>query len=106
MARELQTKRNASIIGCSRKQRIVLDKDYVIESLKVGERMLEYQQVENSFTQPNAVVCEKMLAWAVESTQGIGGNLVELYCGNRNFTLALAENFDNVVATEISKTSV
>ena len=106
LARELQTKLNASIIGRSRKQRIVLDKDYVIESLKVGERTLKYQQVENSFTQPNAVVCEKMLAWAVESTQGIGGDLVELYCGNGNFTLALAENFDHVVATEISKTSV
>lgn len=106
LARTLQQTLGVSIIGRSRKQRIVLDKDYVIESLTVGERVLEYQQVENSFTQPNAVVCEKMLSWAVDVTQGIGGDLVELYCGNGNFTLALAENFDHVVATEISKTSV
>lgn len=106
LARELQTRLNANIIGRSRKQRIVLETDYVIESLTVGERTLEYQQVENSFTQPNAIVCEKMLAWAVDATKGIGGDLVELYCGNGNFTLALAENFDHVVATEISKTSV
>jgi tRNA (uracil-5-)-methyltransferase len=106
LARDLQSRLNANIIGRSRKQRIVLETDYVIESLKVGERTLEYQQVENSFTQPNAIVCEKMLAWAVDATKGIGGDLVELYCGNGNFTLALAENFDHVVATEISKTSV
>ena len=106
LARALQDKLGASIIGRSRKQRIVLDKDYVIESLKVGERTLEYQQVENSFTQPNAVVCEKMLSWAVDVTRDTGGDLVELYCGNGNFTLALAENFNQVVATEISKTSV
>lgn len=106
LARDLQGRLNANIIGRSRKQRIVLETDYVIESLTVGERTLEYQQVENSFTQPNAIVCEKMLSWAVDATKGIGGDLVELYCGNGNFTLALAENFDHVVATEISKTSV
>lgn len=106
LARDLQTKLGVSIIGRSRKQRVVLDVDYVIETMQVGERTLEYQQVESSFTQPNAALCEKMLNWAVDVSKDIGGDLVELYCGNGNFTLALAENFDYVVATEISKTSV
>ncbi len=35
-----------------------------------------------------------------------GGDLLELYCGNGNFTIALAPLFDKVLATEVSKTSV
>jgi tRNA (uracil-5-)-methyltransferase len=47
-----------------------------------------------------------MLLWAKQGTQNIGGDLIELYCGNGNFSIALAENFDRVLGTEISKTSV
>ncbi len=72
-----------------------------------GWRTLHYQQVENSFTQPNAHICQTMLSWAKEATQGRQTeDLVELYCGNGNFTIALAENFRRVLATEISRTSV
>ena len=78
----------------------------MIEALSVGGRQFQYQQVENSFTQPNARVNEKMLAWASQHSASNGGDLVELYCGNGNFTVALAANFDKVLATEISKTSV
>ena len=35
-----------------------------------------------------------------------GGNLLELYCGNGNFTLPLATRVRRVLATEISKASV
>jgi len=95
-----------NIIGRAKKQKIIIDKDYVIESLKVGSKTFLYQQVENSFTQPNGCVNEKMLLWAQEATKDLGGDLIELYCGNGNFSIALAENFDRVLATEISKTSV
>lgn len=94
------------IIGRSRKQKIVLDRDFVTENLEVNGRSYQYQQIEGSFTQPNAKVCEKMLTWAVDKSQGLGGDLLELYCGNGNFTLPLSQNFNKVMATEISKTSV
>ncbi|GHF00065.1 tRNA/tmRNA (uracil-C(5))-methyltransferase [Thalassotalea profundi] len=94
------------IIGRAKKQKIILEKDYVIENLTVGQRHFKYQQVENSFTQPNAVVNEHMLLWAQEATTGRGGDLIELYCGNGNFSIALAQNFDRVLGTEISKSSV
>ena len=94
------------IIGRARKQKVILDKDYVMETLTVGEKQFHYQQVENSFTQPNAKVNEKMLNWAQQATKNIGGDLIELYCGNGNFSIALAENFDRVLGTEISKSSV
>jgi len=94
------------IIGRAKKQKIILNKDYVTEKLTVGGKQYVYQQVENSFTQPNAKVNQQMLLWAQQATVNQGGDLIELYCGNGNFSIALAENFDRVLGTEISKTSV
>lgn len=97
-----------NIIGRSRKQKIVLDRAYVNEELEVNKRIYSYQQNEGSFTQPNAKVCEKMLSWAVKKSASAEPkkDLLELYCGNGNFTLPLAQNFRQVMATEISKSSV
>jgi len=102
----LSTIAPVDIIGRAKKQKIIVDKDYVMESLNVGGKTFTYQQVENSFTQPNAVVNQKMLLWAQQATKNDGGDLIELYCGNGNFSIALAENFERVLGTEISKTSV
>lgn len=97
---------NLNVIGRARKMKIVLDQDYVVEKLSVNGQPYIYQQVENSFTQPNGKVAEKMLEWAVDCTQESKGDLLELYCGNGNFSLALAQNFDRVLATELAKPSV
>ncbi|WP_456267796.1 tRNA (uridine(54)-C5)-methyltransferase TrmA [Kushneria sp. AK178] len=110
-AGELERTLDVAIIGRARKQRRVLTRESVTEHLTVAGRVFSYQQVENSFTQPNADIAESMLNWAREVTQGDHGrrrgtDLVELYCGNGNFTIALADNFRRVVATEISRTSV
>jgi len=106
-ARELQDALGVSIIGRARKQRLVLDRDHVYERLTVEGRELVYQQVENSFTQPNAEINRAMLGWARDVTRDShDADLVELYCGNGNFTVALAGNFRRVLATEISRTSV
>jgi tRNA (uracil-5-)-methyltransferase len=83
------------IIGRSRKQKVNLDQDYVLEKLMVHGRQYMYRQyevhigfyiaqprlcgsvdgmalsvVQGSFSQPNAGVCEKMLEWAVDVTKG------------------------------------
>ncbi|MCM2972813.1 tRNA (uridine(54)-C5)-methyltransferase TrmA [Larsenimonas suaedae] len=110
-ARALETALDAAIIGRSRKQRLVLTRDYVTEHLTVDGKTFHYQQVENSFTQPNARICERMLEWArsvttCERGAEANGDLVELYCGNGNFTIALADKFRRVLGTEISRTSV
>lgn len=96
----------ARIIGRSRGQKVVLERDWVLETFALNGRELKYQQVEGSFTQPNAGVNRHMLGWATEQARGFGGNLVELYCGNGNFTIALAPLFERVLATEVSKTSI
>ncbi|MBT0718462.1 tRNA (uridine(54)-C5)-methyltransferase TrmA [Rosenbergiella epipactidis] len=94
------------IIGRATKTKIVLDKDYIEEALTVNGDTLVYRQVENSFTQPNAAINISMLEWAQSITQNATGDLLELYCGNGNFSIALAKNFDQVLATEIAKPSV
>ncbi len=94
------------LIGRAHKQKIVLERDYVIERLQVAGRTLQYMQVENSFTQPNGQMNQTMLTWALNVTEHATGDLLELYCGNGNFSLALAKNFRQVLATEIAKPSV
>lgn len=86
--------------------KIELDQDYIDERLPVAGKEMIYRQVENSFTQPNAAMNIQMLEWALDVTKGSKGDLLELYCGNGNFSLALARNFDRVLATEIAKPSV
>ena len=47
-----------------------------------------------------------MLGWAYEVLGERQDDLLELYCGNGNFTLPLATRVRKVLATEISKSSV
>ncbi|MBI1905876.1 MAG: tRNA (uridine(54)-C5)-methyltransferase TrmA [Rhodocyclales bacterium] len=105
-ARELAAELGVQLIGRSRKQKIVLERDWVLEQFELNGRHLRYQQFEGSFTQPNGGVNRRMLAWACAQAQGLGGDLLELYCGNGNFTVALAPAFNRVLATEVSKSSV
>ncbi|MAA94260.1 MAG: tRNA (uridine(54)-C5)-methyltransferase TrmA [Rheinheimera sp.] len=103
---ELLPELPVKIIGRARKQKMVLSDDFVTEKLIVADKTLKYQQIEGSFTQPNAGVNQKMLNWAAHIAKQLNGDLLELYCGNANFSLALAPYFKQVVATEISRTSI
>ncbi len=47
-----------------------------------------------------------MLAWAQSISETLNNDLLELYCGNGNFSIALAGHYNKVLATEISKSSV
>lgn len=105
-AENLAKSLNIDLIGRSKKQKRVIGKDYVEETLRVNGHEYHYQQVEASFTQPNATVCEKMISWAVSNVDQPDTDILELYCGNGNFTVPLATKFRKVLATEISKTSV
>ncbi|GAB3378080.1 tRNA (uridine(54)-C5)-methyltransferase TrmA [Azotobacter armeniacus] len=105
-AEQLTGELGASIVGRSRGQRIVVGRDYVEEELEVAGRGFRYRQPEGAFTQPNGVVCQKMLNWAFDALGERDDDLLELYCGNGNFTLPLATRVRRVLATEISKSSV
>ena len=94
------------LIGRSRGRKRVLQRDHVLEALSVNGRTWHYQQAEGGFTQPNGQVNQHMLAWAQEVAGYNADDLLELYCGNGNFTLPLSTRFRRVLATELSKSSV
>ena len=102
MAQELEI----HIIGRARKQKVVCGQDFVTELLRIHERTYQFRYIENSFTQPNSRVNEKMITWALESFEGAKGDLLELYCGAGNFTIPFASYFEKILATEISKSSI
>ncbi|AJG11541.1 tRNA (uridine(54)-C5)-methyltransferase TrmA [Pseudomonas shirazica] len=105
-ARQLAEELGVSIIGRSKGKRLVIGRDYAVEKLEVAGRVFSYRQPEGAFTQPNGAVNQKMLSWAFEAIGERDDDLLELYCGNGNFTLPLATRVRQVLATEISKTSV
>lgn len=109
-AETLASELRINLIGRAKKTKILIGNDYVTETLKVDGYSYHMQQIEGTFTQPNAVVNEHMVTWACEQAQEIGkkgiGDLLELYCGNGNFTLPLSRHFNKVLTTEISKGSI
>lgn len=110
-AERLQDKLGFPIIGRSRKQKLVLERDWVNETLVVDGQQYHYRQIEGGFTQPNGGMNQQMLSFARTCAKELVAeqgphDLVELYCGNGNFSVALANCFNQVLATEISKTSV
>ena len=106
-AHQLEKKFNIFVIGRARKQRLVISQDYVVETLAINKTPFSYHQQENSFTQPNAAINSKMIEWVLSHfKQHQHQDFLELYCGNGNFTIPLAKQFRNVLATEISKSSI
>lgn len=102
----LDTFCKSNIIGRARKQKVLVGQDFVSETLVINESQYTFKQVENSFTQPNAVINVKMIEWVIANLNPAKGDLLELYCGAGNFSIPLSKHFQKVLATEISKSSV
>ncbi|WP_345977748.1 tRNA (uridine(54)-C5)-methyltransferase TrmA [Sulfurimonas sp. HSL3-7] len=105
-ANVLADRHNIKVIGRSRKQKVVIGEDFVTETLTINGKPFKFRHIENSFTQPNPRVNEKMIGWSLKQFEGISGDLLELYCGAGNFTIPFASQFEKVLATEISKSSI
>ncbi|MDB1145187.1 MAG: tRNA (uridine(54)-C5)-methyltransferase TrmA [Alcaligenaceae bacterium] len=105
-AQNLASTLKIHIIGRSRKQCLVLSQDYVKETFDIDGIPTHYHQYESGFTQPNALINQKMIHWAIEHIKPLSGDLLELYCGNGNFTIPLSRHVPRILATEISKRSI
>ncbi|HMU67276.1 MAG TPA: tRNA (uridine(54)-C5)-methyltransferase TrmA, partial [Cellvibrionaceae bacterium] len=109
-AEQLSQALNIHIIGRARGSKKILSQDYVQQRFLINGREFTYRHSENSFTQPNGPVCAQMLNWADTQARKIAQlgscDLLELYCGNGNFTLPLAQHFRKVLANEIAKISM
>ncbi|MEM6301745.1 MAG: tRNA (uridine(54)-C5)-methyltransferase TrmA [Pseudomonadota bacterium] len=104
-ARLIASEMDLSIIGRSRKQKRVIGCDWIEESFTVGSNAHHYRSYEQSFVQPNVYVNESMLNWVYRNAANAHGDLLELYCGNGNFTLPLAAKYGRILATEVAKSS-
>lgn len=97
------TKLKLNIIMQSRKQRIAYPND-ILEHFSNG---IKYEFNDECFIQPSLLMNEKMLEFAISCAKvKPNADLLELYCGYGNFTLALAPYFKKVFATELSKKNV
>lgn len=92
---------SAHVQGRSKGTNIELDQSYVVETQEICGRTYTQKQPVGTFSQPNGEVCVHMVSWAVKQTRGSVGDALELYCGNGNFTVPMAQNFGRVVATEV-----
>ncbi len=95
-----------SLIGRSRKQKIVLGNTWVLERLRIKNRDYLYRQPESGFTQPNGAINKEMIHWLLENCPPTKTDLLELFCGIGNFTLPLANRFNRVLASEVSKLTI
>jgi tRNA (uracil-5-)-methyltransferase len=106
-AKEIEKSLASKVMGRSRKQKVILSDEFVVEKLQIDGKTVIYKQYESGFTQPNPLVNIKMIAWAIKQAKKVGhGDFLESYCGLGNFTLPLSCYFDKVLATEISKGSI
>lgn len=104
-AKELENKFGIKIIGRSRKQKVILTNDGIEETLNINGDDFKFMYKEGGFTQPNQNVNIQMIEWVLNNINAID-DLCELYCGGGNFTMPLSKQFNKVIATEISKTSI
>jgi len=97
----------ADFIFRKKGRKYLFNKNYLIDQLEIGGEKFRYKIVENTFSQPNPFINRQMVNWVIEKSAGLEGDLVELYCGNGNFTIPLAKKrFRKVIATEINRESV
>jgi len=105
-AKELEKYFDINVIGRSRKQKINLSDDVIVEKLTIRNKEYIYENHENSFTQANSLINEDMISWAIDNIKNLDGDLLELYCGSGNFTIPFSDYFNKVLATEVSKSSI
>jgi tRNA (uracil-5-)-methyltransferase len=97
--------KNIDFIVRKKGRKYVFYKNYLIEEFEINGKIYKYKIIENTFSQPNRNINKKMIEWVLRNAD-LKGDLVELYCGNGNFTIPLSEKFNKVIATEINPESI
>lgn len=109
IAKELETKLNINLLGRSRKQKLIISNEFVLETLFIDGKDVYYKEYESGFTQPNPEVNIKMIEWVISNIKNISSpknDFLESYCGLGNFTIPISKYFNKVLATEVSKKSI
>ncbi|OCX42250.1 tRNA (uridine(54)-C5)-methyltransferase TrmA [Campylobacter ornithocola] len=104
---ELATRLNLKLIARSRGKKLVFNGEILRQILNINTKEFLYEFNNDCFIQPNTFINEKMIEWVLSCIENdFRQDLLELYCGYGNFTIALARYFGKVLATEISKKNI
>jgi tRNA (uracil-5-)-methyltransferase len=95
-----------SVIGRSKGKKRVIGNDYVTEKIVINDREWSYKQNEGTFTQPNGYINRAMIGYLCDHIKPSGGDYLELYCGNGNFTLPTSQKVNNAIAIEVNRRSL
>ena len=104
--------KNSGIIGISKRQEILINTKTLTQSTTLNYPFAKNHQIHLShlagtFSQPNPFINQKMLQYIIDCILlHPKKDLLELYCGSGNFTIALAPLFKKVFATEVVKTAL
>lgn len=94
------------VIGRSKGQKVILGEEGIWDEVELEGRKYQFLRYDNAFSQPNPFVNLKMLEFALFCADKEAKDLLELYCGSGNFTLALSQRFRKIFATEVAKSSI
>ncbi|AJC87900.1 tRNA (uridine(54)-C5)-methyltransferase TrmA [Campylobacter insulaenigrae] len=98
---------NIKLIARSKGKKIVFNGENLRQELDINGKKIFYEFNNECFIQPNTYINEKMIEWVLSCIKkDEKKDLLELYCGYGNFTIALASNFNEILATEISKKNI
>ncbi|OLP95872.1 tRNA/tmRNA (uracil-C(5))-methyltransferase [Symbiodinium microadriaticum] len=83
-------------------------RSFLVQENEIEGKAYPQWLMENSFFQANLHLNREMQSWVAAQTQieGEARDLLEMYCGNGNFTLPVAGNFRRVLANEIDEPAV
>ena len=101
-----------SLARRSRRQKLLVGREEVRERLVLADgRALLYEQVADSFSNPNAAINTLVLDHLCSISRSIVASpgahrLLELFCGCGNHTVALAPLFEGTVGVEVSRALV
>lgn len=98
---------NLNLIARSKGKKLVFKNENLKQILNIKGKTILYELNNDCFVQPNTSINERMIEWVLELLNlQEKKDLLELYCGYGNFTLALAASFNKILATEISKSNI
>lgn len=104
---KLKEKLNINLIARSRKKKLVFGDEILKEELNINKKNFFYRFSEGAFIQPNRQINEKMIEFVIKNIENSEKNdFLEMYCGHGNFTIPISQNFNKILATEISKQSI
>eukprot|EP01063_Lacrimia_lanifica_P024369 TRINITY_DN32293_c0_g1_i1.p2 TRINITY_DN32293_c0_g1~~TRINITY_DN32293_c0_g1_i1.p2 ORF type:complete len:461 (+),score=149.38 TRINITY_DN32293_c0_g1_i1:50-1432(+) len=87
-------------------ERLIGGRNYVDETLTGPDGSpLHYRQIAGNFSNPNGRMAEHTLKWlsiCAEEMEGKKRDLLELYCGGGNHTIAMAKCYRKVLGVEIN----